>query len=357
MKKLLLIVVAIALVVGGLAYVFRRPLTMAAVPRVVARNMVGSLLDELPDGLHVGLCGAGSPLPDPERSGPCVAVVAGERIYVVDAGSGSSRNLGRMRLPQGQIAGILLTHFHSDHIDGLGELLMQRWVNGGHTLPAPLHGPEGVEEVAAGFNQAYAQDSVYRTAHHGEDIVPPSGAGARAVPFAQPAPGEGVKVVDDGELTITAFAVDHAPVRPAVGYRFDYKGRSVLVSGDTAKSDNLARFARGVDLLAHEALSPELVALLTEGARSAGRPRLEKITTDILDYHASPVEAAEIARDAGAKELLFYHIVPPLVLPTMEEIFVEGVADRYSGPVTVGTDGTFLSLPAGSSEISKRELL
>ncbi len=357
MKKILFGVVVLVLVLGALAYVFRRPLTMAAVPRVVAQTMQSSLLDDLPDGLHVGLCGAGSPLPDPERSGPCVAVVAGERLYVVDAGSGSSRNLGQMRLSQGEIDGILLTHFHSDHIDGLGEMLMQRWVNGAHTLPTPIHGPAGVEEVVDGFNQAYAQDAVYRIAHHGEDIVPPSGKGARARPFAVPAPGEGVKVVEDGDLTITAFSVDHEPIRPAVGYRFDYKGRSVLVSGDTSKSANLQQFADGVDLLAHEALDPELVGLLTEGARDAGRPRLEKITTDILDYHASPTEVAEIARDAGAQEILFYHIVPPLLLPTMEEIFVEGVSDVFTGPFTVGKDGTFVSLPAGSNEITKRDLL
>jgi ribonuclease Z len=97
--------------------------------RLVERNMASSLLDELPDGLHVALCGACSPLPDPKRSGPCTAVITGERIYLVDVGAGSSRVLSRTRVPQGKIAGVLLTHFHSDHIDGLGELLIQRWAN------------------------------------------------------------------------------------------------------------------------------------------------------------------------------------------------------------------------------------
>ncbi len=357
MKKILFSVVAVALVLGALAYVFRRPLTRVVVSRVVAGNMASTFLEDLPDGLHVGLCGAGSPLPDPQRSGPCVAVVAGENLFVVDSGSGSSRNLGQMGLSQGKIDAILLTHFHSDHIDGLGEMLMQRWVNGTHTLPTPLYGPDGVERVVAGFNQAYAQDAVYRTAHHGEETAPSSGAGARAQPFGLPGPGEGVKVVEDGDLTITAFAVDHEPIRPAVGYRFDYKGRSVLVSGDTSKSANLAQFAQGVDLLVHEALSPELVGLLTQGAENAQRPNLVKITNDILDYHTSPVEVAEVAREAGAQELLFYHVVPPLILPTMEEMFMEGVTQTYAGPVTIGRDGTFFSLPARSSEITHRELL
>lgn len=356
MKKLLLGLVAVVFVFGSLGYLLRRPLTMALIPRIATRSMQSSVLDDLPDGLHVGLCGAGSPLTDPQRSGPCVAVVAGERLYVVDAGAGSSQNLGRMGMSQGEIDAILLTHFHSDHIDGLGQMLMQRWVGGAHATPVPIHGPEGVEEVVGGFNQSYRQDAVYRTAHHGEEAVPHSGAGARAQPFPLPGVGEGRKIVDEGDLTITAFAVDHEPVRPAVGYRFDYKGRSVLVSGDTKKSSNLEQFAEGVDLLVHEALDPKLVGRLTEGAQNAGRSRTAKMTRDILDYHTSPLEVAEIARDSGTQALLFYHVVPPLRFSTMEEIFVEGVDDVFSGPVTVGRDGTFVSLPAGLGEIAKREL-
>jgi ribonuclease Z len=357
MKKVLLALLALALATGVVGYALRRTITMTVVRRVVARNLQSSLLDEVADGLHVGLCGAGSPLPDPRRSGPCVAVIAGRRLFVIDTGSGASRNLSRMRLPQGEIEGILLTHFHSDHIDGLGEVLLQRWANGTHTAPTPVHGPEGVQRVVAGFNAAYAQDAGYRVAHHGEAILPPAGAGAVARPFRTPGAGEGVTVVENDGLSITAFAVDHAPVVPAVGYRVDYKGRSVLISGDTDKSANLATFATGVDLLVHEALAPQLVALLTEGAQNAGKANVAKITADILTYHASPREVAEVARDVQAQALLFYHIVPPLIVPTMKEIFLEGVAETYTGPVTIGTDGTFMSLPAGTDAIEQAGLL
>jgi ribonuclease Z len=262
-----------------------------------------------------------------------------------------------MRVPQGRIEAILLTHFHSDHIDGLGELMMQRWVGGSHHDPLPVYGPTGVEEVVAGFNQAYRQDGVYRVQHHGPEIVPPSGHDAVAKPFAPPADGESVVVVDEGGLKITAFRVDHRPVEPAVGYRFDYAGRSVLISGDTKKSANLEKFAAGVDLLVHEALAPKLVAVITRGAARAGATNVEKISRDILSYHTTPVEAAQIARDAGAKALLLYHIVPPLPLWPLREAFVEGVADVYDGPVTIGRDGTFFSLPAGSDRIEHDELL
>jgi ribonuclease Z len=357
LKKLFVGVACLALVAGILVFVLREQITLALMRNVVAQTMASDPLAELPDGLHVALCGAGSPLPDPKRSGPCVAVIAGDQLFIVDSGAGSSRILSRMRIPQGEIDGVLLTHFHSDHIDGLGELLMQRWANGGRRTPTPVYGPTGVGEIVAGFDLAYQQDVAYRIAHHGADVMPRSGAGAEAMAFPPPAEGQGFAVVDDGGLRIVAFSVDHRPVAPAVGYRFDYGGRSVLVSGDTSKSANLEKHAEGVDLLIHEALSPQLVGVLSEGAVAAGRPRLEKITRDIVDYHTSPLEAAEIARDVKAGHLLYYHVVPPLLLAPMEGIFLDGVDAVYDGPVTLGRDGTFVSLPSRSEIIEVRQAL
>jgi ribonuclease Z len=357
MKRFGLGILGLLLVLAAMGYALRKTITLRLVDRLVDRNMASSLLDELPEGLHVALCGAGSPLPDPKRSGPCTAVIAGERVYIVDAGAGSSRVLSRMRVPQGKIAGVLLTHFHSDHIDGLGELLMQRWANAGSAAPTPVHGPTGVGAIVDGFNLSYRDSQRYRVAHHGADTMPPGGAGAVAHPFAVPAVGERRVVLDSDGLTITAFVVDHSPVHPAVGYRFDFRGRSVVVSGDTKKNTNLQQFAERVDLLVHEALHPQLVGLLNQGAERAGRPRLVKITDDILDYHTTPVEAAEIARDAEVGYLLYTHIVPPLPVRPMEEIFLDGVAETWSGSVTVGRDGTLVRLPADSEVIELDELL
>jgi len=345
------VVVAVAL------FLLREAIVIRLVERVAARNMQTTLLDELPDGLHVGLCGAGSPLPDPDRSGPCVFVVAGEQLYVVDSGAGSSRVLSRARVPQGAIDAVLLTHLHSDHIDGLGELELQRWANGGRERPLPVHGPEGVEQVVMGINVAYGPSRRYRVAHHGEAIVPSSGAGAVARPFVTPPDGESAVLIDRDGLVVRVFCVDHAPVEPAVGYRFDYRGRSAVISGDTKKSDNVRRFAEDADLLVHEALSAELVGVLTRAAEEAGRDRLATITRDILDYHTTPVEAAEIARDARVRHLLFYHIVPPLLVGPMEDVFVDGVADVYDGPVTVGRDGTLIRLDSGSDAIAVVDVL
>jgi ribonuclease Z len=345
----------VALSLAG--YALRAAITLRLVERQVAANAATSLLDELPDGLHVALCGAGSPLPDPARSGPCVAVVAGKRLFVVDAGAGSSRVLSRIRIPQGRVDAIFLTHFHSDHIDGLGELLLQRWVNGTSQQPAPIYGPEGVEKVVAGFNLAYELDRSYRVAHHGEAVAPPAGHGGVARSFRTPPDGEGQILWKEDGVEVTAFRVDHSPIEPAVGYRFDYGGRSLVLSGDTIPSANVLQLATGADLLVHEALASSLVAAMTRGLEQAGREPLAKITMDILDYHTTPVQAAELARDAGVGQLLYYHIVPPLLFGPMEAVFLEGVDAVYEGPVTVGRDGTLVILEAGSDSIRVTELL
>lgn len=349
MKKIGIALASIA-IVAAVLYAVRVPLSTLVMGRVLERNMAGSALDTLPDGLSVILCGAGGPLPDPVRSGACVAVIAGDNLVVVDAGTGGARNLGPMGLPVGEVDAVFLTHFHSDHIDGLGEMATLRWVNAAHTEPLPVHGPEGVEEVVAGFNQAYAQDAGYRHAHHGDTVAPLSGHGMLAQAHPQPPAGEAVVVYDNDGLIVQMIRVDHSPVDPAVAYLFTYKGRSALVSGDTVKSANLQRFAQGVDLLVHEGLSPRLVQQMNKAAVRVGNEVVAKITVDIPDYHTTPVEAAEIARDAGVGHLLFYHVVPPTPLPGLKAAWLTGV-DEVFERYTLGEDGTGFSLPAGSTDI------
>jgi ribonuclease Z len=349
MKKAGIALTGIALVAVVL-YAVRAPLSTALMGRVLERNMATSLLDTLPDGLSVILCGAGGPLPDPVRSGPCVAVVAGHNLVIVDAGTGGARNLGPMGLPVGRVDAVLLTHFHSDHIDGLGEMATLRWVSAANTEPLPVHGPEGVDEIVAGFNQAYALDAGYRHAHHGDSVAPLSGHGMKAVVHPQPPEGEAEVVYDKDGLVAQMIRVNHSPVDPAVAYLFTYKGRSALVSGDTVKSANLQHFAEGVDLLVHEGLSPRLVQQMNRAAARAGNEVAARITADIPDYHTTPVEAAEIARDAHVGHLLFYHVVPPTPLPGLKAAWLTGVDDVFER-YTLGENGTGFSLPADSSDI------
>ena len=351
MRRVVMVLFALLAGLLAAAFVYRGEIASEVMERGIVQNLSTDRIAALPDGLHVGLCGAGGPLVDPARSGPCVAVIAGQLLFVVDAGSGAVRNLQRIGFSPGRIGAVFLTHFHSDHIDDLGELALQRWTNANATQPLPVYGAEGVGDVVAGFNLAYRLDSTYRTAHHGEVVAPPSGAGMTAMSFQAPALGASTVLWDRDSAKVIAFRVEHDPANPAVGYRFEYGGRSAVVSGDTRKSANLARFAEGADLLTHEALSHELVARLQRAATAAGRPNVAKIAADIPDYHTSPVEAAELAAEAGVRHLLLYHVLPPLQVAGLSAAFVDGVDAVYSGPVTVGRDGTFVSMPAGTQTI------
>ena len=304
MKKFLITILVIV-VVALVAYSQRANIAARLMERGLETRLLANIVDEFEDGLHLALCGAGGPLPAPNASGPCVAVVAGKQLYVVDAGTDGVRNLGRMGYQAGTIQGVFLTHFHSDHIDGLGEMGTIRWAGGDNTAPLPVYGPGGVEKVVDGFNTAYSQDFVYRHEHHGDSVAPLSGAGLKAMPFDKPAIGELLPVLEKDGLKVEALAVDHSPVEPAVGYRFSYKGRSLLITGDTVKLANIEQFAKGVDLLVHEALAPNLVNMMNAAAKKTGNQILAKITYDILDYHASPVQAAETARDANVGHLLY----------------------------------------------------
>lgn len=336
-------------------FVAREHISLFLFEKVLENRMATSLQGlDLVDGLHVGLCGAGSPLPDSDRSAPCTIVIAGEDMFLFDVGS--SANIGGMGFNTGNLEAIFLTHFHSDHIGDLGEVMMQRWVAGNHTISLPVYGPVGVAQVVDGFNMAYALDNGYRTAHHGENITPTSGKGGEAR-LIEISDDDFVTVVAKEDLRISAFLVNHAPVEPALGYRIDYKGRSVVISGDTVRSDNLVRHSAGADLLVHEGLSMALVTLAEEKARITGQTTMEKIFFDIRDYHTSPEDVAKLAAEADVKYLAFNHIVPMLPLPGMESIFL-GAADKFfDGPIHVGKDGDFFSLPVGSDTIIQQNKL
>jgi ribonuclease Z len=337
-KKILvtgiIIVVVIAVVAALSAVIFSKPILTALATNLIKQRFISQSV-KWDDGLYAGLAGTAGPFPDIKRAGPCIFVLAGDRLYIVDAGQGAPRNVALMGFQLGKVDAVLLTHFHSDHIADLGEIMMQRWVGGSNARPLDVIGPEGVEGVVEGFNLAYKLDDVYRVAHHGAATVPPSGAGGTARPFTLP-PGDdaSVIVIDDRGLKVTAFKVNHAPVSPAVGYRFDYKGRSLVISGDTLPCASLEKQAQGADILFQSALQPAMVRVIHDQAGSSTIPSLVKITEDIPGYHSSPEDAAKTAAGAGVKQLVLYHITPPIPNPLLNNMYLGDAVKYYSGPIT-----------------------
>jgi ribonuclease Z len=325
----------------------------STIERMVSRNSKALFGD---DALRVLLCGTGSPLPHRTRAKACVAVFAAGRFWVVDTGSGSWNRMALLGIDATRVGAVFFTHFHSDHIGDLGEFNLNTWV-AGRDAPLRVFGGPGVERVVAGFNEAYALDRGYRVAHHGADFLPPD----RGLLVAEPIPelvesGERVVILSQDGLEISAFAVHHDPVKPAYGYRFDYKGRSVIVTGDTAKSDAVVRAAKGGDVLLHEAQANHLITMIGEAGAAAGRPRVAKIMHDILDYHTTPVEAAEVANAAGVKLLVLYHLNPPPPAKFIESYFARGVSDVRANDWLIADDGLLIELPAGSAAVNTRSL-
>jgi ribonuclease Z len=358
-QSAVLVVIAVVAALGATVwFAGHLPRVQDAILRgVAARTLATSHAEMLgDDAIRVVLCGTGNPLPAKDRADACTAVFAGGQFYLVDAGPGAWRNIALWRLPAAKISGILLTHFHSDHIGDLGEINLQTWARG-REHPLPIYGPPGVEQVVAGFSEAYKLDEGYRVAHHGAAMMPPQAwpMEAHAVAIAPQAgaefPSGSAVVLDSNGLKITAFAVDHRPVEPAYGYRFDYKGRSVVVSGDTKPCANLVRNAAGADVLLHEAQSNRMIALIGEVAAEHGDARAAKITHDIQRYHTTPEDAAREANEAGVKLLVLSHLGPPPTNRLMRWVFMRGVSAVRSDGVRLGYDGMEIALPAGSRDI------
>jgi ribonuclease Z len=307
------------------------------------------------DAMRVAVCGSSAPLPSEGRAKACVAVFAGGKFYIVDAGPESVENLVRWGVPLSSIGGVLLTHFHSDHIGDLGELQLQTWA-GGRPAPLAVYGGPGVDRVVDGFNAAYQMDQGYRTTHHGERVMPSAAWGmvARGIDLdgaPTPAKDRTGLVLDNGDLRITAIEVDHAPIEPAYAYRFDYKGRSVVITGDLKYHPPLARAAKGADILVSEAIALSMTRALQAGARSAGRDRTAAIMHDIEDYHITPEQAATIANDAGVKLLVYYHLLPAPDGLLPRRLFAQGVNDVRRGDWTIADDGSLYTLPIGSRDV------
>ena len=273
--------------------------------------------------IRVTLLGTGSPVLSTQRYGPSTLVQAGPENLVFDAGRGAVVRLAQVgvvtnRATPASLAGpgvsaLFLTHLHSDHLNGLADLWLTGWLMGRRKTPLEIWGPPGTAELATHLDAAYAFDRRVRSA----EGLPESGAHLVAHEMR---PGA---VWERNGVRVTAIEVDHSDViRPAYGYRIDYAGRSVVLSGDTRYSPNVVRAATGVGLLVHE------VAATFDSPDSARREILR------VWHHTNPPEAGRVFREAHPKLAVYAHIVTALP----DSVLVRMTRATYSGPLVVGAD-------------------
>ena len=298
-------------------------------------------LDE-EDSLKVVVCGSRSPLPAPGRAEACILVEAGDDIYIFDMGNGSAVNLQQYQIPWSNVKGIFITHMHSDHMADLPDAHLASWIQGRNS-PLKVYGPKGINLVTKGFELAYSADYQYRNEHHGDEILPLDIAGYEAIEIAN---NEYIKN-DTAGMEILPFAVNHHPVNHAFGFKINYKGRTLVISGDTINDGSVQKYSKDIDLLIHSAISLDIVERLRSVAPI---PQMDKIFLDIQDYHTPINQAGEIARDANVKHLLIYHAIPSPNNTIMEKVFYRPLKGIYKD-FTASVDGTRIILPIGTNEI------
>ncbi|MFO7797390.1 MAG: MBL fold metallo-hydrolase [Promethearchaeati archaeon] len=292
----------------------------------------------LMDGkLHVFLLGSGGPINNDKRVASSIAIIADGEFLLFDVGPGSYRNVDVLRLPAGKLSKIFLTHFHSDHIGDLGEANMLSWVNG-REKALEVYGPKGVDRVVKGFEMAYELDTGYRIAHHGLEILSLENGKMISKPILIENKDERKLCFERNKLKVFAFLVDHSPIEPAFGYRIEYKGNVIAITGDTVKTENLANHCQDADILFSEAISYKMLNNIVSGAKKLKFDRYAKILTDIQNYHMNPVKAGELAKDANAKKLVFVHITPYLPNEKAEKMYLNGVKEVFDGEIILGKD-------------------
>jgi len=266
--------------------------------------------------IRVTLLGTGTPRPLMARFGPSTLIEAGREKIVVDAGRGVAQRLWQLGVSYGDVTAVLLTHLHSDHVVGLPDLWLTGWVVSHVDRPLELWGPAGTTEMASHLEAAFAFDRAIRVS---DDGIPAAGGHITAHDI-----GEQVVFARNG-VTVTAFLVDHGAVKPALGYRIDYAGHSVVLSGDTRQSPNLIRAARGTDLLIHE------VAAISEKGL-AGDAHLRVIGA----HHTTPEAAGDVFTAVHPKLAVYSHIV--LLGGATTADVMRLTRTTYDGPLVVGGD-------------------
>jgi len=271
------------------------------------------------------LATGGGPRPRKTRGSTAHAIIVDNVLYVVDCGNGVARQLAQAGVALPTLRHVFITHHHSDHNADYGNLMLLAWTTGLRGR-VDTWGPPPLEKMTRLFFELNAVDIDTRIADEGR---PP------LVPLVHPheitQPG---LVMQDERVKVTAALVEHPPLTPAFGFRFDCPDRSIVFSGDTNKSDNLIRLARGADVLVHEALYVPAVDRLV-----ARVPQAATLKKHLIDSHTSAEDVGRVAAAAGVKTLVISHLVPaddPLVT---DQMWIDAARPHFTGEIVVAHDG------------------
>jgi ribonuclease BN (tRNA processing enzyme) len=266
----------------------------------------------------------GGPRPRTSSSAAAQVIVSNGAAYVIDCGDGVARQLAFAHVPLTALRHVFITHQHSDHTADYGNLIWLAWTAGLSTR-VDTWGPPPLEAMTRLFFQMNAADIDTRIANEGR---PPLAPLVHVHEIR-----EGGPVMSDENVRVSAGVVDHPPVVPSFAYRFDARDRSIVISGDTAPSNNLIALARGADVLVHSAMYPEAVD------RLVGRvPNATALKASILAHQTSARDAGRIAREAGVKTLVLSHLVPPDDPLVTKRMWLDAARSEFRGTVILGKD-------------------
>lgn len=266
----------------------------------------------------------GGPRPRKTRSASAQVILINGSAYVIDCGDGVARQLVLANVPLPSVRHVFVTHQHSDHNADYGNLLWLAWTAGLRTA-VDTWGPPPLRKMTTSFFEMNAYDIKTRIADEGRVPLVPL---IRAHELTR-----GGLVTQDENVKVTAALVRHPPVVPSFGYRFDAADRSIVISGDTAPSDNLIALAKGADVLVHDAMYAEGIDRLVRGVENASR-----LKESIMSHHTTAEDAGRVAQAAGVKTLVLSHLVPAEDPAITEKMWIDAARTHFRGDIIVGKD-------------------